>query len=195
MKMMLIHQGKKMTYRPEVKKAFRTDAGLLNGRADEQRIARGTPQSRAACGVSKASLRQHLALALLPRDENGERGHGLQADWLAAGLRKLVNPFRGPLPAEATFRRLKVSSLSRAAWRIIACAYNREYEMTVILQSPYRRRLLSGSPKNGRMKCILTIRCCVFVTRAGICSGAKATLKNTLDLNKCFFTWALDARV
>jgi len=180
MKMMLIHQGKKMTYRPEVKKAFRTDAGLLNGRADEQRIARGTPQSRAACGVSKASLRQHPALALPPRGENGERVHGLQADWLAA---------------EATFRRLKVSSLSRAAWRIIACAYTREYEMMFILQSPYRRRLLSGSPKNGRMKCILTIRCCVFVTRAVICSGAKATLKNTLDLNKCFFTWALDARV
>jgi hypothetical protein len=28
---MLIHQGKKMTYRPEFKKAFRTDACLLNG--------------------------------------------------------------------------------------------------------------------------------------------------------------------
>jgi hypothetical protein len=70
--MMLIHQGKKMTYRPEVKKAFRTDAGLLNGRADEQRIARGTPQSRAACGVSKASLRQHPALAL----SRGEMGNG-----------------------------------------------------------------------------------------------------------------------
>jgi hypothetical protein len=45
------------------------------------------------------------------------------------------------------------------------------------------------------MKCILTIRCSVFVARAVICSGARATLKNTLDLNKCFFTWALDARV
>jgi hypothetical protein len=54
MKMMLTHQGKKMTYRPEFKKAFRTDACLLNGLADEQRIAREIPQSRPACGVSKA---------------------------------------------------------------------------------------------------------------------------------------------
>jgi hypothetical protein len=76
--MMLIHQGKKMTYRPEFKKAFRTDACLLNGLADEQSIARGMSQSRAACGVSKAPLRQHPALALPPRGEmgNGDMGCG-----------------------------------------------------------------------------------------------------------------------
>jgi hypothetical protein len=73
---MLMQWGKKMTSCPPVKKASQADACLLNGQAGEQRIARLKPQSRAACGINVASLRQYPALAPRTRD----RGQGLKAD-------------------------------------------------------------------------------------------------------------------
>jgi len=42
---------------------------------------------------------------------------------------------------------------------------------------------------------LLTNRCSMIAACTAICSGAGASLKNTLGLNKCFFSWALEARV
>jgi hypothetical protein len=76
--------------------------------------------------------------------------------------------------------------------------------MTAILQSPLSA-VISGkqngagssaeSAKKRPAETPVNHRCSMIATRTAICSGAGASLKNTLGLNKCFFSWALEARV